>query len=189
MVDDGSSDRAELHSALHNAGAWADVREPIGRWVGCGFGRCFWGEESRAKPRRREGGMGKVALPDGWPSVSAWDGGWAGGPLPHPGGKRAKAGKAGRDAGGPRWDVKERNPLPLDGSGRKRGNGSHRSNRSHGTHGSETTGRTARSGDRRRERGVRRRGGAGGQVLSGSRAQARTGFAAGAPARRVFRRI
>ena len=37
--DDGSSDRAELHSALHNAGAWADVREPIGRWVGCGFGR------------------------------------------------------------------------------------------------------------------------------------------------------
>ena len=44
VVDDGWSDRAELHSALHNAGAWADDREPIGRWVGCGFGRFrFWG--------------------------------------------------------------------------------------------------------------------------------------------------
>ena len=41
MVDGGWSDRAELHSALHNAGAWVDVREPIGRWVGCGVGR-FW---------------------------------------------------------------------------------------------------------------------------------------------------
>ena len=40
-VDGGWSDRAELHSALHNAGAWTDVREPIGRWVGCGVGR-FW---------------------------------------------------------------------------------------------------------------------------------------------------
>ena len=35
VVDGGSSDRAELHSALHNAGAQADDREPIGRvgWV------------------------------------------------------------------------------------------------------------------------------------------------------------
>ena len=41
MVDGGWSDRAELHSALHNAGAWADDREPIRRWIGFGFGR-FW---------------------------------------------------------------------------------------------------------------------------------------------------
>ena len=41
VVDGGSSDQAELHSALHNAGARADIREPIGRWVGYGFGR-FW---------------------------------------------------------------------------------------------------------------------------------------------------
>ena len=41
MVDDGSSDRAELHSALHNAGAGTHDREPIGRGVGCSCGR-FW---------------------------------------------------------------------------------------------------------------------------------------------------
>ena len=49
VVDNGWSDRAELHSALHNAGAWADVREPIGRWVGFGLGRFrFWGKVSGA---------------------------------------------------------------------------------------------------------------------------------------------